>query len=66
MEAVKRDLALREAKRLYPEINSVLAEWVYDYVQAIGEEEMTKRVEEGFYDAKPEEKVLCLENRNNE
>ena len=48
----KRDAAVREARRLYPEVNPVLAGWVFDYIESIGEEEFERRIKEGYYDAK--------------
>ena len=66
MDSVKREVAMREAKRLYPEIHPVLAGWVYDYVTEIGEAEMEKRIKEGFYEANHTEKVLSLEHINHE
>ncbi len=46
----KRDAAIREARRLYPTMSPVLAGWVWDYVESVGEPEMEKRVREGYYE----------------
>ena len=48
--AAKRDAAIHEARRLYPDISPVLAGWVWDYVQSVGEEEMERRIREGWYE----------------
>ena len=56
LQQAKRDGAIREAKMLYPEINPVLAGWIFDYIELIGQEEFEKRVREGFYD-QPKEKL---------
>ena len=57
LQQAKRELAIREAGRLYPEINPVLAGWVFDYIESIGQEEFERRLKIGFYD-QPKEKVL--------
>ena len=57
LKQAKRELAIREAARLYPDINPVLAGWVFDYIQSIGEEEFERRLKIGFYD-EPKEKLL--------
>ena len=46
----RRETAIREARRLYPEINPVLAGWCFDYVESIGEKEMLERIRTGWYD----------------
>ena len=46
----RREAAIREALRLYPEINPTLAGWVFDYVESVGEEEMQNRIRTGWYD----------------
>ena len=44
----RRDAAVTEALRLYPSVSPILAGWVYDHVEAIGEEEMKKRIRAGY------------------
>jgi len=53
----KRDAAVREARRLYPDISPVLAGWVWDYVQSVGEEAMEKRIREGYYEKSVEKEA---------
>ena len=53
----KREQAILEALRLYPEISPVLAGWVLDYVHEIGEDEMLRRAKEGFYENKAEKSI---------
>ena len=55
MEAVKKEVAIREALRLFPNVSPVMAGWVYDYVESIGEAEMERRIESKYYE-QPEEK----------
>ena len=50
MEAVKREVAIREALRIFPNVSPVMAGWVWDYVQSIGEEEMERRIESKYYE----------------
>ena len=45
----RREAAIREARRLYPEINPTLAGWVFDYCETVGEEEMQNRIKTGWY-----------------
>tara|TARA_B110000046_G_scaffold22725_1_gene21427 strand:+ start:274 stop:396 length:123 start_codon:yes stop_codon:yes gene_type:complete len=35
-------------------MSPVLAGWVWDYVQEVGEEEFLRRTKAGFYETKPE------------
>ena len=51
----RRDAAIREALRLYPTVSPVLAGWVFDHVEAIGEEEMSKRIIAGYYEKNNDE-----------
>ena len=53
----KRSHAILEARRLYPEMSSVLAGWVFDYVHQVGEEEILNRGEEGYYEQKQEKSI---------
>ena len=48
----ERLTAIKEAKRLYPDMSPVLAGWVFDYVRSIGEEEFERRIKNGYYDTK--------------
>ena len=57
LQKSKREVAIREANRLYPEINPVLAGWVFDYIESIGEKEFERRIKEGYYE-RPKEKLL--------
>ena len=50
----KRSHAIFEARRLFPDMSPVLAGWVWDYVQEVGEEEFLRRTKAGFYETKPE------------
>tara|TARA_Y100000385_G_C12554816_1_gene409525 strand:+ start:173 stop:361 length:189 start_codon:yes stop_codon:yes gene_type:complete len=50
----KRTAAISEARRLYPQMSPVLAGWVYDYIENMGEEEFLRRAKEGFYETKSE------------
>ena len=53
----KREQAILEARRLYPEISPVLAGWVFDYVHQVGEEEILSRGTEGYYEQKQEKSI---------
>ena len=53
----KREQAILEALRLYPEISPVLAGWVFDYVHQVGEEEILSRGTEGYYEQKQEKSI---------
>ena len=53
----KRKTAIREAQRLYPDVHPVLAGWVFDYIESIGEEEFERRVKAGYYE-QTKEKLL--------
>ena len=55
MDAVKKEVAIREALRIFPNVSPVMAGWVYDYVESIGEAEMERRIESKYYE-QPEEK----------
>ena len=57
LQKSKREVAIREANRLYPEVNPVLAGWVFDYIESIGEKEFERRIREGYYE-RPKEKLL--------
>ena len=57
LQKSKREAAIREANRLYPEVNPVLAGWVFDYIESIGEKEFERRIREGYYE-RPKEKLL--------
>ena len=48
----QRKVAIREAARLYPDVDPVLAGWVFDYIQQIGEEEFERRIKNGYYEDK--------------
>ena len=48
----ERQIAIKEAKRLYPDISPVMAGWVFDYVKSVGEEEFDRRIKDGYYDTK--------------
>ena len=48
----ERQIAIKEAKRLYPDISPLMAGWVFDYVKSVGEEEFDRRIKDGFYDTK--------------
>lgn len=52
LQESKRDTAIMQARRLYPNISPVMAGWVYDYVESVGEEEMEKRIREGCFENK--------------
>ena len=53
----KRDAAIREARRLYPTMSPVLAAWVWDSVESVGEAEMKKRIREGYYEKSVEKEA---------
>ena len=53
----KRSHAIFEARRLYPDMSPVLAGWVWDYVQEVGEEEFLRRTKAGFYESKQEKSI---------
>ena len=48
----ERQIAIKEAKRLYPDTSPVLAGWVFDYIRTIGQEEFDRRIKSGHYDTK--------------
>ena len=48
----ERQIAIKEAMRLYPDISPMMAGWVFDYVKSVGEEEFDRRIKDGFYDTK--------------
>ena len=50
IQQAKREAAVKEAQRLYPDVHPVLAGWVFDYIESIGEDEFEKRVRDGFYE----------------
>jgi len=53
----RREAAVKEAQRIYPNVHPVLASWVFDYIESIGEQEFERRVREGFYE-QTKEKLL--------
>jgi hypothetical protein len=53
----EREKAILEARRLYPEMSPVLAGWVFDFVNEMGEEECLRRIKEGFYETKQEKSI---------
>jgi hypothetical protein len=53
----KREQSILEARRLYPEMSPVLAGWVFDFVNEMGEEECLRRIKEGFYETKQEKSI---------
>ena len=48
----ERQIAIKEAMRLYPDISPMMAGWVFDYVKSVGEEEFDRRIKDGYYDTK--------------
>ena len=46
----KRDAAIREALLRYPTMSPVLAGWVFDYIESIGEKEFIDRVNNGDFE----------------
>ena len=50
----RREAAVREAQRLYPNISPVLAGMVFDYIEEEGEANVLEKARAGFYDRKPE------------
>ena len=48
----ERQTAIKEAKRLYPDVSPVMAGWVFDYIRSIGQEEFDRRIKDGYYNTK--------------
>ena len=60
LQKSKRELAIKQNKLLFPEIHPVLIGWVYDYINDVGEDEFEKRIKNGHWDKKHDEKEKNL------
>ena len=51
VEQAKKDAALRQAARDFPDVPLGWREWAYDYiVKEVGEEEFERRMNTGYYE----------------
>ena len=56
LEAAEKAAALKAAARDFPDVNPVWREWCYDHLtRVVGQEEMSRRINSGYYEKKMEE-----------
>lgn len=52
LEAAEKAAALKAAARDFQDVNPVWREWCYDHLVTVGQEEMSRRIESGYYEKK--------------
>ena len=53
LEQAEKEIALKAAKDLFPDLPMAWREWAYDYVvKEVGQEEFERRILSGYYETK--------------